>query len=182
MDQDETLTLELLRERIKLAAGKRASSEVVEAIAAGFSDPSTQTRPIDTAPWEPGVVYAWRSEDADIVKAALETLDGVAGLFSGNLVGVGVGLKDLLSFWVRLRRNRVRVAEPTQVAVLLKLRQHPAGLTASALWKSLKDRSGQGGLSLDDVETSLAQLGRAESSVGPKQLVIADGQVWKSLV
>src|SRR5690349_23448368 len=115
MDQDETLTLEQLKERIKFAAGERASSEAVEAMTAGFSDPSTQTRPIDRAPWEPGVVYAWRSEDADIVKAALETLEGVAGLFSGSLVAVGVGLKDLLSFWVRLRRNRVRVSEPSQV-------------------------------------------------------------------
>jgi hypothetical protein len=181
MDQ-EVLTLDQLRERISSAAdGRDVSAETLDALAAGFYDPAA-TRPIERGLGEAGVVYAWRSEDASIVNAALEFLEGAFAAFQGDAKGAGKELKSLVTFWVQLRRNRVRLADPKQVAVLLMLKEHPAGMTASELWKALGASAGSGVFSLDDVEVALEKLGKGEAGTGAKQLVIADAQVWKCRV
>jgi hypothetical protein len=81
---DESLTLAQLRDRIGSVAQTRATNEGLEGLIAGFSHPSEQQRPIEPGLGEPGVIYAWRTEDADVIKAALDVLDGVSGLFDGS--------------------------------------------------------------------------------------------------
>jgi hypothetical protein len=180
--QDTPLTLDGLRARIASVVDSRATNEHLEGLLAGFSNPEDQKRPIESGLGEAGIIYSWRTEDADIVKAALDLLDGVAGLFNGDVASVGLGVKDLLTFWVRLRRNRARISDPKQVAVLVQLKKHGAGSTSSALWKALRSKPGQQGLSLDDVEDALRHLTQAPTAEGPKALVLADGEIWKCLV
>ena len=183
MDTGESLSLDQLRARIRAAAGERVpSAETLDALALGFSDPDTATKPIERGLGEAGVVYAWRSEDADAVKAALDFLESVPAIFGGEVGGAGKSVKELLTFWMRLRRSRVRVSEPRQVAVLLELKRHATGATAGTLWRALKDAAGREVLTLDDVEDALEHLTKAEASQGVKQLVIWDGQLWKCLV
>ena len=76
----------------------------------------------------------------------------------------------------------MRVSDPLQVAVLLRLKEQPAGATASDLWQSLKEKSKGKPTTLDDVEVALEKLADAKATGGAKQLVIADGQVWKCQV
>ena len=181
-DQEESFSLGQLRERIAGELGHSLSDQVLDGLVSGFTDPDQRTYPVERGIGESGVIYAWRPEDADILKEATRVLERARGIFGQDLAACGLAIKDLLSFWVRLRRNRVRISDPVQVAVLLQLKMREDGLTASALWKLLDQKAGEGPVSLAQVETALAALEKGESAAGSKRLVLSNGELWQCLV
>jgi hypothetical protein len=132
------------------------------------------------------VIYAWHEEDASATDLALEVLPHILGVFKPGpegLISLGVSLKELVAFLVNLHRHRVRIADPLKIAVLLKLRDSDAGLTASQIAKRLPAIEGHNAPpSVLDVEAALHALENEKAKSGPKPLVRADGAIWKSLV
>jgi hypothetical protein len=132
------------------------------------------------------VVYAWRESDASVTKTALEVLSQLGQSFllgPSGIANLGVALKELVCFLIELRRQRVRVSDPIEISVLLLLHKTPSGLTSTGIRQRLVEaHRGEGAPSLSEVENALDRLANAVAATGPKELVRADGQIWKSLV
>jgi len=187
MDEpSEWLTREQLGERLRASIPSGMDpDQVLAGVLLTLKDPGERTRPIAHQIGKP-VIYAWHESDASATNTALDvlaqlglsTLLGPAGI--GNL---GVALKELVSFLVKLHRHRVRVSDPVEVSVVLLLHDAGSGLTSWEIRQRLVRAHGaQVAPSLADVESALERLANASARTGPKALVRADAQVWKSLV
>lgn len=182
----EQLTREQLSKRLRSAIPPGVDADQVMAgVMLALRPPEERTRPIERGLGESNVFYAWHESDASVTKMALEVLSQLGQsllLGPSGIVKLGVALKELVCFLIELHRHRVRVSDPVEVSVLLLLHKTRSGLTSSGIRQQLVDAHGSDAPSPSEVETALDRLANAVAATGPKPLVRADGQIWKSLV
>jgi len=159
-------------------------SEAVTAGVAGALLPAEdRTRPIERGLLGDDALYAWRSDDVPIVESALKSLGEVVA--SGLLAPafLGLTLVELVTFLVRLRRNRARLTDPGLIAVLLLLKDGPpGGMSATDLAKGLERMASPPFAGRSEVERALDTLAAPKKGERPHPLVERDGNLWKSLV
>jgi len=157
------------------------ADEVIAGVALSLVAPSDRTLPIVRNPFNKKV-YAWSEDDASATKLALELLSHLGqGLLAGpaGLLHLGLALKEVVCFLIDLNRNMVSVTDPLQIKLLLLLRDAEGGLAAQQLHARLHSTEGP---TLAEIEMALDALSRADAKARPKQLVRADGMIWKILV
>jgi hypothetical protein len=186
-DPTEWLTKQQLKEQLSASIPNDMNiDQVMAGVLLALKPPDERTRPVELGIGKPDVVYAWHESDASVTKLALEVLAQLGLSFLSGPSGVanlGVALKELVCFLVQLNRHRVRVSDPIEISVLLLLNDARAGLTSKMIRQKLADAHGsEVAPKLSEVEDALARLANSASSTGPKPLVRADGQIWKSLV
>ena len=183
----ELLTREQLDKRLRPSIPNGADADQVMAgVLLALTPPEERTRPIERGIGEPNVVYAWRESDASVTRVAFDVLKDLGQsvlLGPKGIAKLGVALKELVCFLIDLHRHRVRVVDPEEISVLLLLHKTPSGLTSRAIRQRLVEKHGREvAPSVPEVEKTLDRLANATAAAGPKPLVHADGQIWKSLV
>lgn len=186
-EKTEWLTGSQLKERLQASIPNDMDvDQVMAGVVLSLKPPKERTRPVELGIGEPDVVYAWHDSDASVTKMALEVLAqlGLSFLLGpSGIANLGVALKELVLFLIQLKRHRVRISDPVEVSVLLLLNDARSGLTSKKIRQKLVDAHGSKfAYNLSEVENALARLANSASNTGPKPLVRADGQIWKSLV
>lgn len=160
--------------------------EVASGVGIALTPPEDLTLPVESDLFRRNVLYAWREEDASATKLTLDVLGHVWGAAmsgSGGIVNLGIAIKELVAFLIQLHRHRVRIDDPLKIALLLRLRESAAGLTAAQLADRLKGiKDPDISPSVREIEAALKALENEQAKGGPKALVRADGLLWKSLV
>jgi hypothetical protein len=179
---DEKISHDELTEKIRswIAPGVDVK-DAVDGVAAYLRGP--QARPIERDLLDRKTLYAWSNEDAPIVEPALRVAgELVAGGFL-NPTFVGVTLYELVTYLIRLRRNRARLTDPGQIAVLLALRDGPKGGMSATKITEVLTKSAPAPLSdVDAVEKVLDVLSTSDNEGRPHALVKCTGNLWSSLV
>src|SRR5262249_51321587 len=179
----ESLTRPQISDRVRPWLPNWVSAdEATSGVLLSLRPPDQRTRAVEKSLNEPGVVYAWREEDASATKLAFEVLAHLGeAVVTGphGILKLGFALKDLVCFLIDLHRHRVRISDPVEVSVLLSVRQSPDGLTSEAIRQRLSAAQAP---TLTQIEDALERLSAAPSAGGPKELVRAYGQKWKCLV
>ncbi len=186
-ESTEWLTGHQLKKRLKASIPNDMDvDEIMAGVMIALRSPAERTRPIELGIGKSDVVYAWHESDASVTKMALEVLTQLGLSFISGPSGVanlGVALKELVCFLIRLNRHRVRVTDPVEVSVLLLLNDARSGLTSKKIRQKLVDAHGsEVAPNITEIENALARLADSPSTTGPKSLVRVDGQTWKSLV
>jgi len=156
------------------------TDEVIAGVASALSD---RTRPIERGLGDSETLYAWSSEDVPVVQPALKLL---GELISGGFLSpkfLGVALSELVAFLIKLRKNRAEIRDPKLIAVLLTLRDGPAGgMSASDIAAVLAKASNPPLTERNDVETALDDLATAGKHGRPHPLVERSSNLWRSRV
>jgi hypothetical protein len=155
------------------------ADEVVNAVALALHE---QPRPVELDLLDPNTLFAWRSEDVPVIEPALRVLgELVAAGFAPSMLGVT--LVELVGFLIRLRRNRAKLQDPGQIAVLLALRDGPpGGLSATSIAEQLARSANPPLAGRNQVETVLDLLATPAKPERPHPLVAREGNLWKTLV
>jgi hypothetical protein len=179
----QKLTRDQLRNEIQPLVPKGVDAEeVIEGFLLSQTPPSERTLPIIRNPFGQKSLYAWSSDDASVLKLAMEVFARLSeGLVEGHPIWLtlGIGLKEIVCFLIDLRRHGVSVTNPLHIKVLLALHDAKTGLTV----QQLRDRLVSAGApTTAQIVDALRALERADAKSGPKPLVHADLMTWKSLV
>lgn len=181
---DEMLTrLEIKRKLEPWLVEGLPADEIVKGVLVALEDSTKLTRPIEKGILGDRAIYAWRSEDVPVVEPALRLL---GELLAGGFVSpkaLGVGIAELVTFLVRLRRERARVEDPKHIAVLLRLREGPSGgLSVTSLAEQLAELPDSPFEGRSDVERILEELATPAAGERPHALVERRGMLWRALV
>jgi hypothetical protein len=182
--EEQRLTRSALREKILAWIPEGPESEdVVSGVVLAVIDPELRTRPMERDLLKPDTLYAWRSEDVPIVEPALRLLgELVAGGFVSPTF-IGVGVVELVTVLIKLRRHRAAVRAPGEVAVLLCLRDGPpGGMSASGIAERLAREAKPALSGRAEVVRVLDELATPRQGTRPHALVERDGNLWKALV
>jgi len=186
-EQTKMLTPEQLEEELGPSIPEGLNTkDVIDGVILALTPVQERTRAIDKDLFKRGVVYARYESDVPVIKTALEVLAHLGEsllLGPAGIAHMGLAVKELVVFLIELYRHRVRVSDPVEVSVLLLLHQKRSGMTSKEISQRLIEAHGRDvAPSRAEIDAALDRLANAVAASGPKPLVRADGQIWKSLV